>query len=158
LAGPNDFKIRENRARRAADRQGYELVKSRSRDPRVPDFGLYALVNSETGEAVNPMLLGRWDCSWTIDNVEDFLAGPDWLNDPVVRNADDLKLRTMNARLRNAINQKLEKADEKVISAILSIASEDASYLQLVHANLRRRAEKLIELGAASESDFADML
>ncbi|VTZ27242.1 conserved hypothetical protein [Methylocella tundrae] len=68
-------KVRENRLRRAADRQGYRLVKSRSRDPRAVDFGRYALVDAQTGGAVNPALADRWTCSWTLDEVEAHLGG-----------------------------------------------------------------------------------
>jgi hypothetical protein len=37
-------KVHENRLRRAAERQGYRLVKSRRRDPRALDYGTYELV------------------------------------------------------------------------------------------------------------------
>lgn len=46
-------KIRENRARRAASRQGLRLVKSKRRDPRALEFEKYALVNRETGAVVH---------------------------------------------------------------------------------------------------------
>jgi hypothetical protein len=39
---------REMRARRAAKRQGLELSKSRTRDPRATDYGTYMLVNPHT--------------------------------------------------------------------------------------------------------------
>ena len=68
-------KAHENRLRRMADRQGLQLVKSRSRDPHALDYGLYGLVNLETGGTVNPMLLNRWRCSWTLDEVENWLTG-----------------------------------------------------------------------------------
>lgn len=38
-------KIRENRLRRMAARQGLRLVKSRRRDPRAIDYGSYWLVD-----------------------------------------------------------------------------------------------------------------
>ncbi|HEY8358669.1 MAG TPA: hypothetical protein VIL30_14520 [Ramlibacter sp.] len=38
-------KVRENKARRAAIRQGLELQKSKRRDPRAIDFGGYMLVD-----------------------------------------------------------------------------------------------------------------
>ena len=41
---PGD-KIRENRLRRMAERQGLALRKSRRRDPRALDYGAYYLVN-----------------------------------------------------------------------------------------------------------------
>jgi hypothetical protein len=43
-----DHKVRENRARRAAKRQGLELVKNRLRDPRALDYGTYALLDAHT--------------------------------------------------------------------------------------------------------------
>ena len=68
-------KARENRLRRMADRQGYRLVKSRSRDPRARDFGLYGLVDPRTGGTVNPLLVDRWRCSWSLEQVEAWLSG-----------------------------------------------------------------------------------
>jgi hypothetical protein len=67
-------KTRENRARRAARRRGLRLSKSRTRDTGGSDFGLYGLFLD--GKAVNPPLLpGKFKHSWTIDQVEDYLAG-----------------------------------------------------------------------------------
>ena len=42
-------KVRENRLRRAAQRQWLRLEKSRRRDPLALGFGLYALVDQTTG-------------------------------------------------------------------------------------------------------------
>ena len=42
-------KVRENRVRRAAHRQGLILVKSRSRDPRAIGYGTYVLVDDKAG-------------------------------------------------------------------------------------------------------------
>ena len=53
-------KVRENRLRRIADRQGLALVKSPRRDPNAVGYGRYALVE-------------RYDL--TLDQVEDRLAG-----------------------------------------------------------------------------------
>lgn len=39
-------KVRENRLRRMAERQGLRLEKSRRRDPRATDFGTYHLVTA----------------------------------------------------------------------------------------------------------------
>lgn len=66
-------KVRENRLRRMADRQGLRLLKSRSRDERAIDYGLYALIDIDTNSAVNPALAQRWVCSWTLDEVEEYL-------------------------------------------------------------------------------------
>ena len=71
-----DFKVRENRARRAVKRQGFELRKSRSRDPLSVDFGLYAIIDINTGGAVNPSIANRWVCSWSLDEVEEWIRTP----------------------------------------------------------------------------------
>jgi len=42
-------KVRENRLRRMADRQGLRLMKSRARDPRDLTYGGYQLVDVEHG-------------------------------------------------------------------------------------------------------------
>jgi hypothetical protein len=45
-------KVRENRLRRALDRQGYRLMKSPARDPRSLTFGGYQIVDIEHGGVV----------------------------------------------------------------------------------------------------------
>jgi hypothetical protein len=40
-------KVRENRVRRMAARQGLQLVKSRTRDPRALDYGSYMLLDGD---------------------------------------------------------------------------------------------------------------
>ena len=42
-------KVQENRIRRRLDRLGYKLVKSRSRDPHAPGYGLYQVINLSHG-------------------------------------------------------------------------------------------------------------
>lgn len=69
-----ETKVRENKLRRMADRQGLRLSKSRTRDPNGMDFGLYALLDTETGGAVNPALANRWVHSWSLDEVEAHLT------------------------------------------------------------------------------------
>ena len=66
-------KVKENRLRRIADRRGYKVMKSRSRDSQAVDYGLYALINLQTGGAENPAIAQRWTCSWTLDEVEAWL-------------------------------------------------------------------------------------
>jgi hypothetical protein len=68
-----DTVIRENRMRREAIRYGLELGKSARRNPNAPDYGLYALFDPETGGTINPLLLGRYTCSWTLEDVEHYL-------------------------------------------------------------------------------------
>ena len=43
-----EYRALEARARRAAKRQGYELVKSRARSPIAPDYRGYVIVNPDT--------------------------------------------------------------------------------------------------------------
>ena len=43
--GEQTEKVRDNRMRRAAERQGLALSKSRRRDPRALDFGMYRLTD-----------------------------------------------------------------------------------------------------------------
>lgn len=69
-----EAKTRENRLRRMANRQGLRLMKSRSRDPNALDFGLYALTDTQN-VLINPPFAGRWACSWTIDEIENYLNG-----------------------------------------------------------------------------------
>ena len=49
-------KVRENRMRETADRRGLKLVRSRTRDSRAIDYGLYALLDVQTGGAINPAI------------------------------------------------------------------------------------------------------
>jgi hypothetical protein len=73
---PPEEKVRENRLRRAADRRGLRLTKSRSRDPNAIDYGLYAVVDVQTNGIMNPAIAGRWMHSWTLDDVENYLNPP----------------------------------------------------------------------------------
>lgn len=70
----NAEKVRENKLRRMADRQGLRLTRSRSRDENAMDYGLYALIDIQTNGAVNPAIAQRWVCSWTLDEVEEYLT------------------------------------------------------------------------------------
>lgn len=72
------YKVREGKVRRACARIGYRLSKSRSRDPHVVDFGLYAVLDPDTGGAVNPAIAQRWTHSWTLEDVELWLT-EQWL-------------------------------------------------------------------------------
>jgi hypothetical protein len=63
---PSD-KVRENRLRRMAARQGMELRKSRRRDPRAIDYGQYWLVDQN-----HRVLGGPYD---GMDAVERALTG-----------------------------------------------------------------------------------
>jgi hypothetical protein len=61
-------KIRENRLRRAADRRGWQLRKSRRRDPWARDYGRYWLIDVDT----NSVVAGDTD-GCTLDQIEEYL-------------------------------------------------------------------------------------
>jgi hypothetical protein len=77
-------KVRENRARRAAIRQGLRLVKIRRRDPRAIGYGKYWIVQPNpthpwpapkgTPTAGLPTMLTS-ESGMTLEHVEDWLAG-----------------------------------------------------------------------------------
>lgn len=61
-------KVRENRLRRMAERQGVRLEKSRRRDPRAADYGTYSLIDANT----NVPIIGGGSgvTGLTLDEVE----------------------------------------------------------------------------------------
>lgn len=65
-------KIRENRLRRAADRQGLVLMKSRRRDPRAVDYSTFQLTDASTGALV--VWGSQSGYGLTIDQVEKALS------------------------------------------------------------------------------------
>jgi hypothetical protein len=70
----NEFKTFENRLRRAAERRGLFLSRSRTRDPKGIDYNRYALLDMVNGGAVNPAIADRWQHSWTLKQVCDYLG------------------------------------------------------------------------------------
>jgi hypothetical protein len=69
----SEDKVRENRARRAADRQGLRLERSRRRDPRALGYGTYRLTDASTGAVVAAGSEGGFGLS--LDQVEQHLTG-----------------------------------------------------------------------------------
>lgn len=65
-------KIRENRLRAAARRQGLVLAKSRRRDPRSYDYGTYMLMDGRTGAIVAAGVEGH-AYGLSLDDVESVL-------------------------------------------------------------------------------------
>jgi hypothetical protein len=63
------YKVLENRIRRVAKRQGYQLIKSRTRDPRAVDYMGYRLAGG------NGFLLG--------DRVSDLVEIARVLREPI---------------------------------------------------------------------------
>jgi hypothetical protein len=66
-------KVRENRLRRMAERQGFRLEKSRRRDPRALDYGTWTIVEPHTNTLVAGGRYGTMD----LDAVEAWLTGDD---------------------------------------------------------------------------------
>jgi hypothetical protein len=64
----DEDKIRENRARRAAQRQGLMLTKSKRRDPRATDYGTYMLIDAHTNAVIAYGLESGYGLS--LDEVE----------------------------------------------------------------------------------------
>jgi hypothetical protein len=70
-------KVRENRLRRMADRQGLELHKSGRRDARALSYGTWWLVDPETGAVVlHQQLLSRNNeiVGVSLDEIERYLT------------------------------------------------------------------------------------
>ncbi len=66
-------KVRENRLRRMAERQGLQLRKSRRRDQRASDYCIYRLVDARTNFVV--AYVGYCDYGLGLDDVEGYLTG-----------------------------------------------------------------------------------
>jgi hypothetical protein len=62
------YKVHENRLRRMAARQELQLVKSRRRDPRAPDYSTYMITNFR-GQVVAGERM-------SLDDVEEYLTSP----------------------------------------------------------------------------------
>jgi muconolactone delta-isomerase len=70
----DEYKERENRLRRMAQRQRLQLVKSRRRDPRASDFRGYMLVAIDNNTAVygaHPFAFNA-----NLDDIEQYLSQP----------------------------------------------------------------------------------
>ena len=67
-------KVRENRLRRMAERQGLALHKSPRRDPRAIDYGLWNISDPRSRRVVAGGHAGT-GFDMTIDDVERYLTG-----------------------------------------------------------------------------------
>lgn len=75
------YKAREARIRRQVVKRGFFLERCRSRTPAFPSYGHYAVMDPNGWRQVNPSRFRRWFHSWTLDDVEDWLAGRASLED-----------------------------------------------------------------------------
>lgn len=66
-------KVRENKMRRAAERQGLRLVKARRRDPRAIDYGGFMIVDASN----NTVVAGELNSprAMSLDEVGRYLDG-----------------------------------------------------------------------------------
>jgi hypothetical protein len=69
-------KVRENRLRRAAERQGLQLQKSRRRDPRAFDYGTYSLVAMRTDTLAAHDFSSGEAFGLDLDEIEERLNSP----------------------------------------------------------------------------------
>lgn len=69
-------KIRENRLRRMAQRQGLQLIKSKRRDPNALSYGTYGLIDTRTNGLVlgNGEVFDGYGCD--LDEIEAYLTEP----------------------------------------------------------------------------------
>ena len=65
----NETKVRENRLRRAANRQGWILRKCRRRDQQAVDFGRYWLIDMQHNMVVSGGQFGM-----DLEEVEEILS------------------------------------------------------------------------------------
>ncbi len=68
------IKVRENRLRRMARRQGLRLVKSRRRDPLAIGYGLYRVETADGAEPKRFASTTGWGL--TLDEAEERLSKP----------------------------------------------------------------------------------
>lgn len=73
---PPAERTREARLRRAADRQGLILQRSRRRDPRALGYGTYQLIDAST-KAIVLARDTRRGFGADLDDVEKYLTGGD---------------------------------------------------------------------------------
>jgi len=85
MATSTDGKVRENRLRRMAHRQGFSLRKSRRRDPHATDYGEMWLLREMIWSG------GRWEAVASPEQSHDAWEGPFYSLDDVERylNRDD---------------------------------------------------------------------
>ena len=76
-ASHGSHKVRENRLRRMADRQGLAIHKSRRRDPRAIDYDRWLILDARTN-AVVAGTEGSPRHGVTLDAVEAYLTGDEW--------------------------------------------------------------------------------
>lgn len=70
-------KVRENRLRRMAERQGMKLHKIKRHDPKAIDYGTYYLIDIRLDYLVFPKSNGETGIGATIDEIEKYLIGGD---------------------------------------------------------------------------------
>jgi hypothetical protein len=129
-------KVRENRLRRLAERQGLRLSKSRSRDRTAADFGSYQLEDRSTGVVVLKGVEARFGLS--LDDVEERLENP--------QSAVVAMDQTVNMNVAKVLAPLTERSKDQLAAAFAPISQRLLS--QVAPAVLR-------ELGDAMGKSFA---
>ena len=70
----NEFKVRENRVRRAVARRGFALEKARRKDPQAWDFATYHVIDPRARVVIVYGHDPRGAFGMTLDDVEQWLA------------------------------------------------------------------------------------
>jgi hypothetical protein len=70
-----DTKVRENRLRKAADRQGLRLEKSHARNENDITYGTYQLIDHQYGGTVYADCTAGRGYGLDLDDVEEYLSG-----------------------------------------------------------------------------------
>jgi hypothetical protein len=76
MAGNAEHKVRENRLRRMAERQGLRLEKSRRRDPNAWDYGTWQLTDARTNAIVAQNFAIGQGYGLSLDDIEERLTQP----------------------------------------------------------------------------------
>ena len=124
----------ENALRRRAERLGFELHKSRRRDPQAPDYGRYALVDRVTQEPLGGILPLVGMYRFTADELERAL---------------DLQGLARQAG-PEAVGSKREKDGIALTSALLPVHVERVPKMPL---RSKEWAEWCLQRGLAQHSD-----
>ena len=72
---PSD-KVREDRCRRKLARMGYQLMKSRARDPDALTYGGYQIIDPEINGLVAGLGNANRGYAFDLDDVEEWIKEP----------------------------------------------------------------------------------
>jgi Cdc6-like AAA superfamily ATPase len=127
-----DEKVRENRLRRMAERQGLRLEKSRRRDPRAIDYGMYTLVDPNSN-AIVAGAEGTGRPNFSLDDVEAFLTSDERANEVRRRIRENLPSGTAMKRVdAEAIEAWIKRNPDATVEDIVQIVHAPDHFLELI--------------------------